>query len=72
MTPQQTRLLAESYPKIERRLRELGSLLHWRLLEICPECRHLFKSDMEEQMQKMAQLFVFTVTGLTILGAYAK
>jgi hemerythrin len=56
MTPQQTRLLAESYPKIERRLRELGSLLHWRLLEICPECRHLFKSDMEEQMQKMARV----------------
>jgi hemerythrin len=57
MTSNQTRILSESYPKIERRIHELGSLIHWRLLEICPECRHLFKNDMEEQVRKMARAF---------------
>ncbi len=57
MTPQQARLLAESFSKIENRLYELGSLVHRRLFEISPESRRLFKGDMEEQALKMARVF---------------
>ncbi len=57
MTPQQARLLAESFSKIEGRLHELGSLVHRRLFELSPESRRLFKGDMHEQAQKMAHVF---------------
>ncbi len=47
MTPEQARLLAESFSKLESRLYDLGSLVHQKLFEISPQLRHLFKGDME-------------------------
>ncbi len=57
MTPEQARLLAESFSKLENRLYDLGSLVHQKLFEISPQLRHLFKGDMEEQKLKMARVF---------------
>jgi hemerythrin-like metal-binding protein len=57
MTPEQTRLLAESFSKLESRLYDLASLVHQRLFEISPESRSLFKGDLEEQKVKMARVF---------------
>ena len=57
MTPEQTRLLAQSYAKLENRLYELGSAIFERLFEIDPSSRRLFKGDMDEQKLKMARLF---------------
>lgn len=57
MTPEQTRLLAQSFSKLESRLYDLGSLVHTKLFEISPESRHLFKGDLEAQKLKMARVF---------------
>lgn len=57
MTPEQSRLLARSFSKLEGRLYELGSLVHRRLFEISPESRLLFKGDLEEQKLKMTRVF---------------
>ncbi len=57
MTPEQTRLLAESFGKLENRLYDLGSLVYQKLFELMPESRRLFKGDMEEQKLKLARVF---------------
>jgi hemoglobin-like flavoprotein len=57
MTPEQTRLLAESFAKLENRLYDLGSLVYEKLFEIDPGSRRLFKGDMEEQKLKLARVF---------------
>ena len=57
MTPEQTRLLAESFAKLENRLYDLGSLVYQKLFEIDPNSRRLFKGDMEEQKLKLARVF---------------
>jgi hemerythrin len=57
MTPEQTRILAQSYAKLENRLYELGSAIFDRLFEVDPNSRRLFKGDVEEQKLKMARLF---------------
>jgi hemoglobin-like flavoprotein len=57
MTPEQTRLLAESFSKLENRLYDLGSLVYQKLFEIDPNARRLFKGDMEEQKLKLARVF---------------
>ncbi len=43
MTPEQTRILAESFKKVEGRLPELGRAVYAKLFEISPESRPLFK-----------------------------
>ncbi len=57
MTPEQTRLLAESFAKLENRLYDLGSLVYQKLFDIDPNSRRLFKGDMEEQKLKLARVF---------------
>ena len=57
MTPEQTRLLGESFAKLENRLYDLGSLVYQKLFEIDPNSRRLFKGDMEEQKLKLARVF---------------
>ena len=57
MTPEQTRLLAESFGKLENRLYDLGSLVYQKLFELHPESRRLFRGDMEEQKLKLARVF---------------
>jgi hemerythrin len=55
MTPEQARLLARSFSKLENRLYDLISLVHQKLFEISPESRRLFKGDLEEQKAKMGR-----------------
>ena len=57
MTPEQARLLAESFSKLENRLYDLGTLIHQKLFELSPKSRSLFKGDMEEQKLKLARVF---------------
>jgi len=57
MTPAQTRVLAESFAKLENRLPELGAAVYAKLFEISPESRPLFKGDMQEQNAKLAMVF---------------
>jgi hemerythrin len=57
MTPEQTRLLAQSFAKLESRLPELWGVILARMFELDPNARRLFRGDMEEQKQKMARVF---------------
>ncbi len=57
MTPEQTRVLAESFRKLESRLPELGAAVYAKLFEISPESRPLFKGNMDEQHAKLAKVF---------------
>jgi len=57
MTPEQTRILAETFKKLEGRLPELGGAVYAKLFELSPESRPLFKGDMEEQNAKLAMVF---------------
>jgi len=57
MTPEQTRLLAESFSKLEGRLPELGAAVYAKLFEIAPDARPMFKGNMDEQNAKLAKVF---------------
>jgi hemoglobin-like flavoprotein len=57
MTPQQTKLVAESFESIKPRLPEIGAMLYAKLFEIAPDTRALFKGDMKEQEGKLMLLF---------------
>ncbi len=57
MTPAQTRLLAETFAKLENRLPELGAAVYEKLFEISPDSRPLFKGNMDEQNAKLAKVF---------------
>lgn len=57
MTPEQTKLVAESFQTIKPRLPELGAKLYARLFEIAPETRALFKGDMKAQEAKLMEIF---------------
>jgi hypothetical protein len=55
MTPEQTRLLAETFAKLENRLPELAAAIYEKLFEISPESRPLFKGSMDQQNAKLAR-----------------
>lgn len=57
MTPEQTRLLARSFAKLENRLPELANAIFARLFQIDPDARRLFKGNMEEQAMKITRAF---------------
>jgi hemoglobin-like flavoprotein len=57
MTPQQTKLVADSFESIKPRLQEIGAMLYAKLFEIAPDARALFKGDMTAQEAKLMQLF---------------
>jgi hemoglobin-like flavoprotein len=57
MTPQQTKLVAQSFESIKPRLPEIGAMLYAKLFEIAPDARALFKGDMKDQEKKLMLLF---------------
>jgi hemoglobin-like flavoprotein len=57
MTPEQTRILGESFEKLRGRLPELAAAVYAKLFEISPESRRLFPNDMEAQNAKLAKVF---------------
>jgi nitric oxide dioxygenase len=57
MTPQQTKLVADSFERIKSRLPQIGAMLYARLFEIAPDARALFKDDMKAQEAKLMEIF---------------
>lgn len=57
MTPEQTKLVADSFESIKPRLPEIGAMLYAKLFEIAPDARALFKGNMREQEGKLMQVF---------------
>ncbi len=58
MTPEQARLVAESFTRIETRLPELGALVYNTLFHIAPEVRAMFRGDMASQHRKLVNVLV--------------
>ncbi len=57
MTPEQAKLVADSFSQIENRLPELGEAVYDKLFYVAPETRTMFKGDMQAQHRKLVNVF---------------
>ncbi len=64
MTPQQIKLVQESFAKVEPIAEQAGSMFYGRLFEQYPEVRPLFKGDMKNQARMLMQMLAIAVKGL--------
>jgi hemoglobin-like flavoprotein len=58
MTPEQAKLVADSFPQLEARLSELGAAVYDRLFNLAPDTRAMFKDDMAAQHRKLVAVLV--------------
>jgi hemoglobin-like flavoprotein len=58
MTPEQARIVADSFSQLESRLPELGAAVYDRIFSAAPETRAMFKGDMTEQHKKLVNVIV--------------
>jgi hemoglobin-like flavoprotein len=64
MTPEEKRLVQESFAEVQRISAEAARLFYQRLFELNPQLRALFKNDMEEQGRKLMHMIGLAVRGL--------
>lgn len=64
MTPDQVKLIRESFAKVAPVSDRLAALFYQRLFEIAPEVRPLFKSDIEQQGRKFMATLTVAVSSL--------
>jgi hemoglobin-like flavoprotein len=58
MTPEQAKLVADSFIRLEARLPELGAAVYDTLFTIAPDTRAMFKGDMAAQHKKLVNVLV--------------
>ncbi|MGO9173843.1 MAG: globin domain-containing protein [Rhodomicrobium sp.] len=58
MTPEQAKLVANSFAQLESRLPELGAAVYDTLFYIAPDTRAMFKGDMVSQHKKLVNVLV--------------
>jgi hemoglobin-like flavoprotein len=58
MTPEQAKVVADSFMHLEARLPELGAAVYDRLFYVAPETRAMFKGDMADQHKKLVNVIV--------------
>ncbi len=58
MTPEQAKLVADSFTQLESRLPELGAAVYDRFFDIAPDTRAMFKGDMAAQHRKLVNVLV--------------
>ncbi len=58
MTPEQARVVADSFSLLESRLPELGAAVYDKLFYVAPETRAMFKGDMRAQHRKLVNVIV--------------
>jgi len=58
MTPDQAKIVADSFSKLESRLPELGAAVYDRLFDVAPETRAMFKGDIRAQHSKLVNIIV--------------
>jgi hemoglobin-like flavoprotein len=58
MTPEQAKLVADSFTQLEARLPELGAAVYEKLFDIAPDTRAMFKGDMHLQHRKLVGVIV--------------
>jgi hemoglobin-like flavoprotein len=64
MTPEQKRLVQNSFQQVAPISELAASLFYGRLFELDPQLRHLFKGDLQEQGRKLMQMLGVVVKGL--------
>jgi hemoglobin-like flavoprotein len=67
MTPEQAKLVQQSFSRIVPIADKAAVIFYDRLFEIAPQVRSLFPSDMEEQRGKLMATLTAVVGGLTNL-----
>jgi hemoglobin-like flavoprotein len=69
MTPQDVKLVQDSFAKVAPISDKAAELFYGRLFEIAPQVRAMFPDDMTEQRKKLMQTLAVVVNGLTNLDA---
>src|SRR5258707_2858185 len=69
MTPDQVKLVQESFAKVVPISETAAVLFYDRLFEIAPSVRAMFPDDMSEQRKKLMATLAVVVNGLTNLEA---
>jgi hemoglobin-like flavoprotein len=64
MTPEQVKLVQQSFAKVAPIADKAADLFYDRLFTIAPEVRSLFPSDLTEQKKKLMQMIAVAVTNL--------
>lgn len=64
MTPDQIKLVQESFKKVEPIAPQAADLFYGRLFEIAPEVRPLFPADLTTQKEKLMSMIATAVTNL--------
>ena len=69
MTPQDVKLVQESFAKVAPISATAAELFYGRLFEIAPQVRAMFPDDMTEQRKKLMATLAIVVNGLNNLDA---
>jgi hemoglobin-like flavoprotein len=67
MTPNQIRLIQESFAKVVPISEQAAALFYGRLFEIAPQVQPLFRGDMKEQGRKLMATLAAVANGLSDL-----
>ena len=69
MTPDQVKLVQQSFAKVAPISEQAAELFYGRLFEVAPTVRAMFPDDMTEQRKKLMTTLAVVVNGLTNLEA---
>jgi nitric oxide dioxygenase len=69
MTPEQVKLVQDSFAKVAPISGQAAELFYGRLFEVAPQVRAMFPDDMTEQRKKLMAALAIVVGGLTNLEA---
>ena len=69
MTPEQIKLVQDSFAKVAPISEKAAELFYGRLFEIAPQVRAMFPNDMTEQRKKLMATLAVVVNGLGNLEA---
>lgn len=64
LTPEQKRLVQESFEQLKPVAHAAGRLFYVRLFDLDPNLSYMFKNDLDEQSKKLMQLIAMAVKGL--------
>jgi nitric oxide dioxygenase len=69
MTPEQIKLVQDSFAKVAPISEKAAELFYGRLFEVAPQVRAMFPDDMTEQRKKLMATLAIVVNGLNNLDA---
>ncbi|WP_027582225.1 globin family protein [Bradyrhizobium sp. Ai1a-2] len=69
MTPEQVKLVQESFSKVAPISEQAAMIFYDRLFEVAPTVRAMFPDDMSEQRKKLMAVLAVVVNGLSNLQA---